>query len=102
MAKVRCEVCGKKYYMINPEYGCPYCNNEETTNSSNSVSTVLKGVAGIAIFLGFAGGVIIGNEVDSIVYAFIIWGLCGIFAVFCFALAEIIQILHDIREKIEK
>ena len=101
MAKIRCEVCGKKYYMINPEYKCPYCNNENTTKFNN-ISTILKIMAWIVIFLGFAGGAIIGNETDSSVFWLIIWGVCGIFAVFYFALAEIIQILHDIREKIEK
>lgn len=105
MSKVKCEVCGNEYEMTNPEYGCPFChdkNNNDAifTFNNNLIATILKIIAWIAIILGFAGGIIIGSE-ETTVLMYITWVVCGMFSVFCFAIAEIIQILHDIRKKLE-
>lgn len=106
--KVKCEVCGKEFEMINPEYGCPYChgNMESEDYNHNSVSSILKIVGWIILMIGFIGSIILGSSVhfdnsSDFNYAIMIVGCMstGISSLVLFAFAEVIQILHDIRRK---
>ena len=69
----------------------------------NTISSILKVIAWIIIVLGFILGFILGqNEYDEIEFSSLmtIWLTYGGVSLGIFALAEIIQILHDIRFKI--
>ena len=69
----------------------------------NTISSILKVIAWIIIVLGFILGFILGkNEYDDIEFSSLItiWLTYGGVSLGIFALAEIIQILHDIRFKI--
>ena len=71
----------------------------------NTISSILKVIAWIIIVLGFILGFILGqNEYDEIEFSSLmtIWLTYGGISLGIFALAEIIQILHDIRFKIWK
>lgn len=100
--KVKCEICGKEFEMTNPEYGCPYCNGNEnndkvaTTNDKNIIASALKIVGVIIVVLSFLLNK--DTEVNFIegLYFFV---LHGVYLLGFFSLAEIIQILHDIRNK---
>ena len=100
--KVKCEVCGKEFEMTNPEYGCPYCNGNEnndktvTTNDKNIIASALKIVGVIIVVLSFLLNK--DTEVNFIegLYFFVLHGL---YLLGFLSLAEIIQILHDIRNK---
>lgn len=100
--KVKCEVCGKEFEMTNPEYGCPYCNSNEnndtivTTNDKNIIASALKIVGVIIVVLSFLLNK--DTEVNFIegLYFFV---LHGVYLLGFLSLAEIIQILHDIRNK---
>ena len=114
--KIKCVICGREVKEL--EKGCPYCNNlkeyytenlnmrlEEIMQEKNTVSSILKVIAWIIIILGFILGFILGkNEYDDIEFSSLItiWLTYGGVSLGVFALAEIIQILHDIRFKIWK
>ena len=114
--KIKCVICGRE--VTDVEKGCPYCNNlkeyytenlnmrlEEIMQEKNTVSSILKVIAWIIIILGFILGFILGkNEYDDIEFSSLItiWLTYGGVSLGVFALAEIIQILHDIRFKIWK
>lgn len=114
--KIKCVICGREVKDL--EKGCPYCNNlkeyytenlnmrlEEIMQEKNTVSSILKVIAWIIIILGFILGFILGkNEYDDIEFSSLItiWLTYGGVSLGVFALAEIIQILHDIRFKIWK
>ncbi len=116
--KVKCVNCGKEFYQTNPKKGCPYCNNlkeystenynvrlENIMKEKNTISSILKVIAWIIIVLGFILGFILGqNEYDEIEFSSLmtIWLTYGGVSLGIFALAEIIQILHDIRFKVWK
>ena len=93
--KVKCEVCGKEFEMTNPEYGCPYCNGNEN-NDKNIIASALKIVGVIIVVLSFLLNK--DTEVNFIegLYFFV---LHGVYLLGFLSLAEIIQILHDIRNK---
>lgn len=111
MAKIRCVKCGKLFYTNNPEEGCPFCAEEEenpTSVDKNTIANILKILGWCILVVGFVGGIILGQNIYeygryefNYVAMLISWLSCGISAVFFFALAEIIQILHDIRSKID-
>ena len=66
----------------------------------NTISSILKIIAWVLIVLGFILGFILGkNEYDDIEFSSLmtIWLTYGGISLGIFALAEIIQILHDIR-----
>lgn len=114
--KIKCVNCGREVKDL--EKGCPYCNNlkeyntenldmrlEKIMQEKNTISSILKVIAWIIIVLGFILGFILGqNEYDEIEFSSLItiWLTYGGISLGIFALAEIIQILHDIRFKIWK
>ena len=66
----------------------------------NTISSILKIIAWVLIVLGFILGFILGkNEYDDIEFSSLmtIWLTYGGISLGILALAEIIQILHDIR-----
>ena len=76
---------------------------EKIMQEKNTISSILKIIAWVLIVLGFILGFILGkNEYDDIEYSSLmtIWLTYGGISLGIFALAEIIQILHDIRFKI--
>lgn len=78
---------------------------EKIMQEKNTISSILKVIAWIIIVLGFILGFILGqNEYDEIEFSSLItiWLTYGGISLGIFALAEIIQILHDIRFKIWK
>ncbi len=112
--KIKCVNCGRE--VKDSEKGCPYCNNlkeyttekidmrsEKIMKEDNTISVVLKVVAWITSVLGFILGFILGTDkYGSIEFSLLIttWLIYGGISLGVFALAEIIQILHDIRFKI--
>lgn len=111
--KTKCVNCGREVKDL--EKGCPYCNNlkeytenldmrlEKIMQEKNTISSILKVIAWIIIVLGFILGFILGqNKYDEIEFSSLItiWLTYGGISLGIFALAEIIQILHDIRFKI--
>lgn len=68
----------------------------------NTLSTILKIIAIITVVIGFIFGLVVGanNDYDSESGFLIIWLIFGGSALGIYALAEIIQILHDIRRKL--
>lgn len=114
--KIKCELCGKEFYMTSPEKGCPYCNGENKNNNiscknnaNNTIAIVLKVIGWLIIVVGFIGGISLGQNIYeygnyefNYVAMLICWLSCGISAILLFALSEIIQILHDIRLKLRK
>ena len=112
--KTKCVNCGREVKDL--EKGCPYCNNlkeyntenldmrlEKIMQEKNTISSILKIIAWILIVLSFILGFILGrNEYDDIEFSSLmtIWLTYGGISLGIFALAEIIQILHDIRFKI--
>lgn len=114
--KIKCVNCGREVKDL--EKGCSYCNNlkeyntenldirlEKIMQEKNTISSILKVIAWIIIVLGFILGFILGqNEYDEIEFSSLItiWLTYGAISLGIFALAEIIQILHDIRFKIWK
>lgn len=109
--KIKCINCGREVKDL--EKGCPYCNNlkeynaenynvrlENIMKEKNTISSILKVIAWIIIVLGFILGFILEqNEYDEIEFSSLmtIWLTYGGVSLGIFALAEIIQILHDIR-----
>ncbi|MGM9876917.1 MAG: hypothetical protein ACI310_06820 [Bacilli bacterium] len=114
--KIKCVNCGREVKDL--EKGCSYCNNSKEYNTENynvrlenimkeknTISSILKVIAWIIIVLGFILGFILGqNEYDEIEFSSLmtIWLTYGGVSLGIFALAEIIQILHDIRFKVWK
>lgn len=111
--KIKCVNCGREVKDL--EKGCPYCNNlkeytenldmrlEKIMQEKNTISSILKVIAWIIIVLGFILGFLLGqNKYDEIEFSSLItiWLTYGGISLGIFALAEIIQILHDIRFKI--
>lgn len=112
--KTKCVNCGREVKDL--EKGCPYCNNlkeyntenldmrlEKIMQEKNTISSILKIIAWVLIVLGFILGFILGkNEYDDIEFSSLmtIWLTYSGISLGIFALAEIIQILHDIRFKI--
>ena len=73
---------------------------EKIMQEKNTISSILKIIAWVLIVLGFILGFILGkNEYDDIEFSSLmtIWLTYGGISLGIFALAEIIQILHDIR-----
>lgn len=110
--KYKCVYCRKEIKDL--EKGCVDCNNktdfkrinsnprlERISKEYNFISSVLKYVAKITLFLGIADiilGLIRDNyEVKPI---FLLYEL--IFILVIFGIGEIIEILHDIRFKVWK
>ena len=112
--KVKCVNCGREVQDL--EKGCPYCDNlkeyntenlnmrlERIMQEKNTISSILKVIAWGLVVLGFILGFISGrNEYNDIEFGLLmtIWLTYGGISLGIFALAEIIQILHDIRFKI--
>ena len=117
--KVYCNQCKKE---IEPKGNkCPNCglffeediiNNVgsfgediNTVKSKNVISQILKGIGWIIVigglFLGFGYGIALGNNIGFM--TFLIFAVSYfVISMFFFSIAEIIQILHDIRNKIYK
>lgn len=75
---------------------------EIITQEKNTLSTILKIIAIITVVIGFILGLVVGanSDYDSESSFLIIWLIFGGSALGIYALAEIIQILHDIRRKL--
>ena len=75
---------------------------EIITQEKNTLSTILKIIAIITVVIGFIFGLVVGanSDYDSESGFLIIWLIFGGSALGIYALAEIIQILHDIRRKL--
>ena len=106
---VKCEKCGREFEMTNPEYGCPYCNKEEHNRVSksydkNTIAVLLRIVGYVLFIIGIIGGIIFSNLGYKFNFAVMItiWICFGVSALMFFAFAEIIQILHDIRRKLNR
>lgn len=109
MSKVRCEKCGKMYYLTNPENGCPFCAEAEASGDKNLVANTLKILGWCILVVGFVGGIILGQNIYeyggndfNYIAMLISWLSCGLFAMLSLALSEIIQLIHDIKVKIRK
>ena len=104
--EVKCVNCGRK--IENIEKGCAYCNEKEEYNNSktyskNGVAYTLKVIAWIALALGFISSFVTNDsEYDEINFLYLIqtWALYGGAFIGIYAFGEIIQILHDIRERL--
>ena len=75
---------------------------EIITQEKNTLSTILKIIAIITVAIGFIFGLVVGanSDYDSESSFLITWLIFGGSALGIYALAEIIQILHDIRRKL--
>lgn len=75
---------------------------EIIAQEKNTLSTVLEIITIITVVIGFIFGLVVGvnNNYDSESGFLIIWLIFGGSALGIYALAEIIQILHDIRRKL--
>lgn len=75
---------------------------EIIAQENNTLSTILKIIAIITVVIGIIFGLVVGanNDYDSESSFLIIWLIFGGSALGIYALAEIIQILHDIRRKL--
>lgn len=104
--EVKCVNCGRK--IKNIEKGCAYCNEKEENNNSktylkNGIAYTLKVIAWIILALGFILGFVTNDsEYDEINFLYLIqtWALYGGAFIGIYAFGEIIQILHDIRERL--
>lgn len=111
--KIKCVNCGREVKDL--EKGCTYCNNSKEYNTenynvklenimreNNFISSVLKSIAWIILGIGCIGGIIIGQqyEENALIVLLEIWVISGIATMLLLSLAEIVQILHDIRFKI--
>lgn len=63
--------------------------------STNTVANIIKGIAWATMILGFVCGLIVSQNNPAILIT--VWFGSAITTVFTYAIAEVIQILHDIR-----
>ena len=77
-----------------------YLNQIRDNSNKNTISTILKVLCWIIIIGGFIVGTIDYALNENVLQMFTTWLTYGICSLGGFALAEIIQILHDIRNKI--
>lgn len=90
-----------------------YFNEKKNTNSNekkyeykNGVAITLLVLAWIIIIVGFIAGIIMANTIPTTsgefnyTIMFTYWTICGLSTTMLFVFAEVIQILHDIREKL--
>lgn len=70
----------------------------------NSIASTIKVIAWIILGIGGIAGLIIGQQFEdtALIVLLEVWGVSGIATILLLALAEIIQILHDIRLKVYK
>ena len=115
--KVYCNQCKKE---IEPKGNkCPNCglafeediitNNvgsfgeDNDVQSKNVISQILKGIGWIIVvgglILGFSYGIEIGNKMGFMTFLIVVTSYFVVSMLF-FSISEIIQILHDIRNKI--
>ena len=94
--KVKCDVCGREYEQTNEAYGCPYCHEKEIPDR-NIIALAIKIAGIIIVVLSFLMKKDVQVTFDGGLYFF---GLHLVYLLGFFAVAEIIQILHDIRRKL--
>jgi len=114
---IKCPNCGKELKDYDIEKGCPYCEKEfefdysailkrnQIKKENNTISTTLKVVAWIIFVIGLILGFVLGvDEYEELYLPLMleIWFMYGIAFLGTYSLAEIIQILHDIRLKVWK
>lgn len=82
---------------------------EKITKNENSVSYAIKGIAYLEIIIMFIVGAACSSTTDSYgeetvnaITMISIWVGGAITGIFIIAIAEIIEILHDIRKKVYK
>lgn len=71
--------------------------------SKNTIANILKSIAWVALGLGFILGFVMSDsKYDEINFLYLIqiWAIYGSAFVGIYGFGEIIQILHDIREKL--
>lgn len=78
--------------------------DERINNIENPIAGIIKVIAWIILGIGGIVGIIIGQQFEdtALIVLLEVWGISGIATILLLALAEIIQILHDIRAKIYK
>jgi hypothetical protein len=82
---------------------------EKITKNENSVAYAIKGIAYLEIIIMFIAGAACSNVTDSYgdasfsaITMISIWAGGAVTGIFIIAIAEIIEILHDIRKKVYK
>lgn len=125
MSKLYCNECEKEVIPVDGK--CPKCglefnpdvsdlrpfnepkyesSSEEVSieyGSKNTISSVLKVIAWIILIVGFIVGIVLGrDQFDDFSFGLALsyWITYGIAFLGIYSVAEIIQILHDIREKV--
>ena len=74
--------------------------NIQDNSSKNRISSIIKGLCWTTIIVGFIIGIVNYTLNENISQIFITWSIYFGCSLGGFALAEIIQILHDIRNKL--
>lgn len=72
--------------------------NIKKSNSKNIIGSIIKALCWLVIIIGFVLGIVgytINEDTLEMITTWLIYGGCSLGG---FALAEIIQILHDIRD----
>ena len=102
--RVKCEVCGKEFKMTKPEEGCPYCNGNENNdkyvvaNDKNTIASAIKIVGIISVVISF----FLNKDVQVTFWeGLYFFALHVVYLLGFCAVAEVIQILHDIRRKLK-
>lgn len=76
--------------------------NIKDNSNSNGISSIIKVLSWLVVIGGFIIGIInygFNEDVGQMLTTWLTYGVCSISG---FALAEIIQILHDIRSRLYK
>ena len=120
MALIKCKECGEKIestLKTCPKCGCTIKKEEKveaTVNLSsenhkksmnkefNSLATFIKVIAWLVIIAGLFIGIANGSDSDDFKVTLINWVYYFSAGISCLVIAEVIQILHDIRVKIYK
>lgn len=74
--------------------------NTKKSNSKNIIGSIIKTLCWLVIIIGFVLGIVgytINEDTLEMITTWLIYGGCSLGG---FALAEIIQILHDIRDNL--
>ena len=76
--------------------------NIRNNSNSNGISSLIKTLSWVVIICGFIIGIVnysLNEDIGQMLTTWLTYGVCSIGG---FALAEIIQILHDIRNRLYK
>lgn len=73
----------------------------QKSSNKNVLSTIIKALAWLVIVLGFCIGIANYVSSEDVGKMFLTWLIYGASTLGAFAIAEIIQILHDIRNELK-